>query len=257
VPGVFPPDDVRHFKREFRWLGGVTGPTRDLDVYLLKIPEYRAALEERQRADLDPLIDLLQERQREAHQRLVAELDSPRFDALMREWTAFLAEPPPPFSELPQAMRVIDDVASARIWRAWRRAKRRGHQVVPDSPRELLHRLRIDCKKLRYLLEFFSGLYPPDAIAGLIAALKKLQTNLGDLNDIAVQAEALRGFERELADRGGGAATLVAIERLVGQLEERRARERADSDARFAEFTSSPVADTFRRLFHPPASVAP
>ena len=37
----------------FRWLGQVTGPTRDLDVYLLKLPGYAEFLPPEARGDLD------------------------------------------------------------------------------------------------------------------------------------------------------------------------------------------------------------
>ena len=35
---------MNRFAREFKWLGGQTGALRDLDVYLLKLDDYRASL---------------------------------------------------------------------------------------------------------------------------------------------------------------------------------------------------------------------
>jgi CHAD domain-containing protein len=53
-------------------------------------------------------------------------------------------------------------------------------------PVETLHRLRIECKYLRYNLEFMAGLLGAES-AGVIALLRKLQDNLGDLNDAGGQ----------------------------------------------------------------------
>jgi hypothetical protein len=37
IKDVFPADRVEYFREEFRWLGAVTGPTRDLDVLMLAL----------------------------------------------------------------------------------------------------------------------------------------------------------------------------------------------------------------------------
>ena len=59
------------------------------------------------------------------------------------------------------------------------------------TPREL-HRLRLASKRLRYTLELFVPCYP----AGLedrLAALKKLQDWLGEVNDAVASGRLLRG----------------------------------------------------------------
>ena len=52
---VFAPDAAARFRREFKWLGSLTGTVRDLDVYLLKMDEYRATLPAGSAEDLAPL----------------------------------------------------------------------------------------------------------------------------------------------------------------------------------------------------------
>ena len=92
-------------------------------------------------------------------------------------------------------------------------------------------------KELRYLLEFFGGFYDPDTAEGLIGALKGLQDNLGEFQDSAVQHHAIDGFaEALLADGSAPAATLLALGRLGGALEERQHRARVDFADRFAAF---------------------
>src|SRR5581483_11196274 len=52
---VFPPAELAHFRAEFKWLQGVTGPARDLDVYVLDFDELREIVPDAMRSDLDPV----------------------------------------------------------------------------------------------------------------------------------------------------------------------------------------------------------
>ena len=59
IKRVFPPGEVEEFRKEFAWLGSLTGPTRDMDVYLLKMSDYRLTLPEPVQRDLRPLEEFL------------------------------------------------------------------------------------------------------------------------------------------------------------------------------------------------------
>ena len=61
-------------------------------------------------------------------------------------------------------------------------------------PAPTLHLLRIECKYLRYLLEFARHLLGPPG-EQLIESLKQLQEHLGDLNDAAVSEAKLRAVD--------------------------------------------------------------
>lgn len=252
IQGVFAPDHLEHFKTEWRWLGGVTGPTRDLDVYLLKMPDYRAALPDGVRADLEPLEAHLVERQRVEQAALADALASPRYRELIADWRRFLDHPPPvTATSAPHAERPIRELASERIWKSFRKVVRRGGAIDDSSPDEALHDLRIDCKKLRYLLEFFRALYPAQEIDPAIKSLKRLQTVLGDFNDYSVQQESMRHLAEELAGGDGAApaSTLLAMGRLVAHLEAGQRAERERFAERFAAFAAAPTQRRFRALF--------
>ena len=51
---------------------------------------------------------------------------------------------------------------------------------------ENLHELRITAKKLRYVCEFFAGLYPRKKVKRFLAELTELQDTLGLINDAAI-----------------------------------------------------------------------
>ncbi len=250
--GVFPEKTTEHFIEEFRWLGSITGPVRDLDVYLLKIPAYRAALSPSARKDLEPLVMLLEEKKRSELQRLRRSLRSKRLARLLEEWREFLEAPEPSDADFPEARRPIREVASARIWRAFNKVQKRGKKIGPFSPAKDLHRLRLGCKRLRYLLTFFQSLYPKEALETLIQELKRLQDNLGDFNDLQVQREALGAFAEEImSSRAAPPQTLLAMGQLMGQLEGKQEKEREAFHDHFARFSRPRNRRRFQQLFGP------
>ena len=252
LKGVLPPEAADHFKREFSWLGQITGPTRDLDVYLLKMPVYRASLPERLRADLDPLDEFLVRHQQIEHRDLIQLLDTQRYRSLLADWQDFLAQPLSEDGDRPEGATRILDLASRRIWKSVRKVLKKGGAIEPDTPATALHRLRIECKKLRYLLEFFRSLYPESELLPLIDALKRLQDNLGDFNDLEVQQETLRRFAQTmLVEKIGTVSSLMAMGRLVERLEHRQVEERRIFHRRFARFSSRKNRQRFKTLFKP------
>jgi CHAD domain-containing protein len=250
IKGVFSEPVVSHFGEEFRWLGTRTGPTRDMDVYLLKIPSYQNALPEGVRGELAPLVSFLEKKKRQRHRQLVRSLTSRRYERLVSAWSEFLEETspetPPPFN----AGRPIAVVARERILGLFHKILKKGARIGWDTPADALHRLRIDCKKLRYLLSFFQSLFPPEALAPLIKELKKLQDNLGDFNDLQVQVAALHTFADEMMETGvGPPATLMAMGQLMGQLEAEQVLERRAFHKRFRAFARKENRRHFEELF--------
>jgi CHAD domain-containing protein len=257
IKGVLPQERLEHFKREFAWLGQITGPSRDLHVYQLKMPDYQARLPEHVRADLEPLRDFLDRHQIIEHRDMAQLLESDRYADLLRDWATFLEHPEATTAEPPEARTPIRHLADQRIWKAFRRVLKKGSAIGDETPAEALHRLRIDCKKLRYLLEFFRSLYDAERITQLIKALKRLQDNLGDFNDLVVQRDSLRGFcDTMLAERSASAATLMATGRLIADLEARQEIERRAFHNRFREFSSPANRKQVQRLFKP-AGIGP
>ncbi len=250
IKGVFPEPVVHRVGEEFRWLGSRTGPTRDMDVYLLKIPSYQAALPEGVGQELIPLVGFLEKKKRQAHRQMCRALESRRYHDLVGFWAEFLDTPGAEVPRPPNAGRPVVAVAGERILTVYHRILKQGRKIRKDTPAEALHRLRIECKKLRYLISFFQSLYPAEEVRALIKALKGLQDNLGDFNDLRVQALALRSFAEEMLETGvGPPATLMAMGQLMGQLEAEQALERRAFHKRFAPFAGKENRTRFEELF--------
>ena len=249
---VFSPDAVARFRREFKWLASATGAARDLDVHLLKMDEYHARLPADTADHLTPLDEFLRHRRGVEGRQLSKALGSKRYGKLVEDWRRFLHGDIAGDSPPAHARRSVVDVARATIWRAYRLVRRHGRNIDADSSAEALHELRLDCKKLRYLLEFFCDLFDEDDIAPLLKSLKRLQSNLGDLNDLEVQQRTLQRFASEMDPREPVAVQCRrAIVRLLEHLPSQRISERRRFASSLEQFSASGNRARFERLFRP------
>ena len=172
---------------EMRWIAGELGPARDLDVFITE--------------GLGPVVELLplpgadqlrlvaEERRAQIYrERVVTMLDSERFARFRdhfprwvdaREWEQV------PLKKK-QAKRLHSGIvgyARRLLDKQERRVLAAGTHVDRDDAAEM-HRLRIECKKLRYAAEFFLPLFHGMDI--FIGHMKGLQDLLGIMNDVSV-----------------------------------------------------------------------
>lgn len=248
--GVVPGRVRAVYGEEFRWLAGETSELRDLDVYVLGFDDLATRLAVEHRADLEPLRNLIVDLQRDAHARVVAVLDSPRYRELVHAWRAFLDAPDGgDDGDVP-----IRRAAGQRIRKAYRGVVKHGRRIDDDSPAQALHDLRKRAKKLRYLLEAYRSQYPKADMKALEAELKALQANLGTFQDCDVQIARLRQFAELLDERPGSTGpTVLAMGLLMTQLAQRQQQAWLEFHDRFARFDRPRNRRRFRRMFEPVA----
>jgi CHAD domain-containing protein len=252
IKGVFDEEVVTRFKEGFAWVGEVTGPTRDMDVYLLGFDQFRNSLPKQYRSDLNPLQAFLVAHQKSEQRAMVRKLNSPHFRTLLKEWRTFLETPSPQVPLAVNAVRPVKEVASQRIYKMYKLVLKEGLAITADSAPEELHELRKSCKKLRYLMEFFQHLYPKKQIRPLVKELKKLLDNLGEFQDREVQAEKLREFGRQMKEEGEVPSdTLLAMGMLVDGLLRSQQLARARFSDRFDAFAVKDNRSQFKGLFAP------
>ncbi|MGE3621727.1 MAG: CHAD domain-containing protein [Acidimicrobiia bacterium] len=228
------PDDVRdRFRTGFGQLGVATGPSRDLDVYVLGWHEAVAPLQ-LDPSVTDPLLAALEDRRAAARAEMATVLRSPATEALLGDWDDWLTDPDVHAGE---GDPPIGEVVARRVARAQRALLEHGRAIDRGSPAEALHDLRKDAKKLRYVLECFGSLLPAKPRKAFVTQLKDLQDNLGAHQDAEVQLGALRDLAVELHERDGADAdVLLAVGRMIGELDRRRQEARDDFHARFAAY---------------------
>jgi CHAD domain-containing protein len=247
---VFPIKTTNRFKKDFAFVGKLSNELRDLDVYLLNEDKYKAMLPPILRNAIDPLFDHLRKKRSKALQNVIRDLKAKKYAKIMKDWEAFLNKPRRISVTASNAKLPVLDLARNRIDKKYRNVVKVGSQILENTEDEMLHVLRIDCKKLRYLMEFFSSLFPRKKIKVLIEQLKKLQDNLGDFNDLRVEEEYLLNIIMELpAARRQLKTTLVAIGSLVGTLgREKQMVKDAFAEA-FTDFASPENKALFQELF--------
>jgi CHAD domain-containing protein len=222
---------------DFRWLGDLTTPVRDLDVYELDLPVMSGWLVTADPSDLDPLARYLRSRRTVRRRTLVRSLRSGRFRRMVTEWEeelARLADLSYPLDGAGAETLPAGQLADQSISRAYRRVVRGGSLIRADSPATELHALRKRCKELRYALEVFAPLVDQAAGKRAVSHLKGLQDVLGRFQDAEVQRRALHGFAEEMMDEGASAGTILAMGELIGHLDAEQDLARREFDVAFA-----------------------
>ncbi|MGD8610355.1 MAG: CHAD domain-containing protein [Desulfobacterales bacterium] len=250
IKNVFPQRTTDRFKKDFADVGKRSNALRDLDVYLLNQKSYKRRLPAVLRDDIDPLFVHLRKKRTEAFQHVLRGLQSSKYKKIMKDWETFLNKPPPESASAANAELPVIELARSRIYKKFRRVVKTGSKILANTEDELLHALRIECKKLRYLMEFFANLFPRKKINTLIAQLKNLQDNLGDFNDLCVQQEYLLKIATELpGDQQQLKKTLVAIGSLVEALNREKQTVRDAFARTFTDFSAPANQELFKELF--------
>jgi CHAD domain-containing protein len=230
---VLPADIAARYAPGFKWLGDLTTPVRDLDVYLIGLDDMAAGLASADPHDLDPFRSFLVRHRAGERRRLVRGLRSRRFEQLMDGWGKALAQATVGADSGPP----VATLARQRVKRVFRRVVRLGEQITAGSPSEQVHALRKRCKELRYLLEVFRPLHADQPHRLLVKELKALQDTLGEFQDGEVQRQAVRQFAAEMMKEGTAPPeTVLAMGELAAQLDAHQLQARAELADRLQPF---------------------
>ena len=199
---------------------------------------------------IDPLYDYLRAKRSKALTDVIRGLDSKQYVQILQDWEAFLNEPSKHSPSAFNAALPIINLARKRIYKKYRNMVESGHLILENTRDEMLHDLRIECKKLRYLMEFFSSLFPRRKITVLINQLRKLQDNLGDFQDLCVQEAYLQNITEELPinDQQFRKA-ILAIGSLIRTLSQEQQTVKDAFSKIFTDFASPSNEKLFHKLF--------
>jgi CHAD domain-containing protein len=228
----------------FKWLGDLTTPVRDMDVYQLGLPEMSGWLVAAAADDLAPFAAHLRRRRTTQRRALVRGLKSARFQRLVSDWEDALKA----LAANAQEHETAGELADRSISKAYRRVARDGAAISASSPGVDLHGLRKRCKELRYALEVFTPVIDKDSRKAAVADLKGLQDVLGRFQDSEVQRHSLREFAEEMMAAGTPAQVVLAMGELVGHLDAEQDRARQDFDTAFARFVRPSSDRRMRQL---------
>lgn len=222
---VFPSEIRQRARRDFADLQRQSNLLRDLDVWLLQRESLQKRVPPRLQAGSEQLFAEIQTARNQAQRQLRRSLRSSSYQLRMQQWLYDLAQPGL-WSEASEPKTATRTLIDRQILRHHRRLLK-GAQRFSQLDDEEIHDLRIEGKKLRYLLEIFNVLYPPEPHEWLLGHLRKVQGRLGDYNDLQVQQTHLQRFAERLATGGKSTAeALLAAGALIADLEHEKKQAR-------------------------------
>ncbi len=173
---------------ELKWITGVAGTARDLDVLSQETLPAMA----RDGAEADgPFEQRVEARRRAARARLREALRSSRYALLMLTLARWLG--------LPSAHAPAGRVKLARFGGT---AVGKNHRTLLDGAKGFAdlepaqrHEVRIAGKRLRYAVQGFESLFPEQKVASYLATLSALQDDLGAANDATVAMSLIESLD--------------------------------------------------------------
>nr|WP_321456061.1 CHAD domain-containing protein [uncultured Cohaesibacter sp.] len=250
--GIYSDEQTKDLKQRFSSLMAKTGRLRDLDVYLLEKKAFFSLVPEALHPGLSEMFAVFSLERGEAMEALADHLVSEGYQKEMQLLSDSLSAPDA-LQKGPKADENAHDYACRLIWKRYRKLCKIASSITNDSRDSEVHALRIHCKKLRYLLEFFAPAFPGKEIKGLVKPMKRLQDNLGAFNDCSVQIEALSTFlgEHKFRDKATQLAIAQSVGALVAILHQRQETERLHVVENFERFDNEETRQMFRALFKP------
>lgn len=251
IKNILDKDIVQKAKKNFSYLGQSTNRLRDIDVFLLKEDQYKKMLPENKRNHLNPFFGDLKCERKSENALVVKILKSVRYKRIIDEWEFYLNKKIYARNLTDTEKKPIIIIARKVIYQRNQKVLEFGKKILINPSDELLHRLRITGKKLRYLLEFFNSLFPQAQMQILIKKLKKLQDNLGDYHDLAVHQEMLKKFAEQLTTQENGEKeTILTLGILTRKLNEKQNLVKKDFFETFRIYSAPEIQKIFHDLFY-------
>lgn len=233
------PARAARFRNELKWVAAELGAVRDLDVQLEQVQGWQA--ETPDQTVFEPLQAVLQEQRQRARRQLLRLLNSRRYERLIQSYAAFLRNGPPKRATHLAGTSALYAAPSLIVDR-YRRVRKAGDDLASGSLPEAYHALRIQCKRLRYAVEFMAPLYgdPARELARHVAALQDL---LGLHQDAQVAMAQLRALSRTHARRLPPETVFA-----MGEITQRYAQQAVDCRQRFAQVYGGLRGKSWKKL---------
>jgi CHAD domain-containing protein len=188
--GIFKEEFISNFKKDFSYITNRTNLARDLDIQYLTYIELKFTIPENLKNGLNVLLEHIKSLQVKEYNKLSKFLLTHKFNNIMNRWKKFVDSANEGIAD-ENGLKVVGEMAPYYIDEAYDRVTKKYQKVLKNFNARNMHKMRIACKKLRYILEFFYPLYENSTYMKAIESLKTLQDTLGLYQDINVQKKIL------------------------------------------------------------------
>jgi len=244
-----PESAAAYIEGELKWLGGLFGAVRDLDVFLLNLSRFKQQVECFPTKKKQAFDNWVEKRRRAPLKALCQVLESPRYRNFERRLTQFLEKPLPSRPRAVLALKPVREVAPVIITDKFAAVIEQGHTLFGDPKLKQYHRLRIQMKKLRYAGEFMASAYD-GALDAFIERTVEIQDCLGELQDTVFTRKFIDGL---LEDWKGKLVDpdLIFILGEIYQLQSEIARQRREAFGKIWEpFSSGETINLLKNVLH-------
>ncbi|NWH04746.1 CHAD domain-containing protein [Desulfobacter latus] len=247
--GVVATETLDRLKQDFRDIMQDTNLMRDRDVYLLSKDDYFALVPPQAHPGLGVLFELLQQERDEAFEKVKTMLESKAYKKQIKSIQK-LFENPKDLPKGPKADAPSKAFAADLVLKRYKKVCTLAGSITDKTPDETIHELRIQCKKLRYLIESAQPLFDVKQVKSLLKTLKGLQAHLGSFNDQSVQQATLAQCLDRYPDTAPNAKALAeSIGALTAMLYRKQLEERRLIIENLSRFYSPETQDAFNALF--------
>ncbi len=246
---VFPPQDVISLKQRFGALASETNYLRDLDVFILDKERYMGLLPPSLKDGLLPMFNDFEQSRAVEVKRIARWLSSRAYKQEMTELET-LFENGYSALETHWSEQPIIELAVSKIQKRYKKIQKAASKITHNTADEDIHEIRINCKKLRYLLYFFGSLFNKKQVKVAGRHLKKLQNTLGIFNDLSVQTEFLENHLDQIEHQSRKNILLIAsLGGLISSLHTMQMQEREKCIAALAVFSNGRNQGLFKQTF--------
>ena len=192
----------RPLRAELTWLRRTLGAARDADVFALEtLPEIRRAVDAN--GAIDDIAHMLDEFRQARYGTVMATLRSDRFDRMSETLDRWIESAewrePGDRRRSKNLDKPLTKLSRKALDRLEKKAWSRGHDLKKLSP-DQRHKTRLRLKKLRYAGESLRSLYDPKDAQRYLRGLKKVQDQLGAMNDAETARSILAQATQDYPD---------------------------------------------------------
>lgn len=236
--GVLNKDATNEIRQLVAETMSYTNYLRDLDVFLSQKSMYQKLIDKSFLEEFNVLFAHIEGERNESFQNVIELLSNDHYnECIHRLKIMFSAE-----TFLSEAGKYADCTSKAfvrdLIWKRYRKIYTRAESVEFSTDDEI-HKVRIMCKKLRYVIESFEAFFPDKKTKVCQRVLKRLQNDLGSFNDCSVQQKLLEAFSCETPE-------VVAL--LKYALKSKQDKERNGVVKAVASFVDDDIKAAFHSL---------
>ena len=237
-----PVETVAILKPVLSEIAGKTNKLRDLDVFLLEKDKYLAMLPANFSAGLNELYEIVEQQREIERVNIENYFLSADYGQKMAMCISELSAPSALKTEI--ASKPLLPVVDKLVLKRYQKILDMVGLIDDSTVDEEIHELRKEFKKLRYLIEFFSDLFPQEGIRKTIGTVKKVQNVLGNFNDYSIQIEFLNTYlDNHRIEMSKAVCGLIAV------LHQKKITERSKVNAATENIRSPEMINEIKHLF--------